>query len=209
MPKIIELVCTGNHGRSPVAELIAQYYLGEIGAFGEYKATSSGTSVDLIEKGQVPAKAMAGIIGIGKERELYSADELKEIDQAIRDGRDEILRQYFLRASDLFSKEEHDYRTEAIKYFGIEGVVKEKSEQTIVRPDAVAVLSMAESNNRQVQKIYNNSDCNPVINVLSRFATGNPDAALPDAFGKGKDEYFKTVELLREHVPMAIDRLIN
>jgi protein-tyrosine-phosphatase len=209
MAKIIEFVCTGNHGRSPVAELIALMYLRERGVIGEYVAASSGTAVDAIEKDEVPAKSMAKIVDIGKERELYSADELKEIDQAIRDGNDKVLRDYFWRAADTFSGEEHEYRAEALKHFGIEGVVKEKGEQTIARPDTAAVFSMAGSNNEQVQAIYEGSGYEPVIDVLSRFATGNPDAALPDAFGKGKEEYFRAVEVLREHVPMAIDRLIN
>ncbi len=43
--KVIEMVCTANHGRSPVAELIGRNYLREIGALGEYEAASSGTSV--------------------------------------------------------------------------------------------------------------------------------------------------------------------
>ena len=40
MPKIIEFVCTGNHGRSPVAELIALMYLKYNGMLGEYQAAS-------------------------------------------------------------------------------------------------------------------------------------------------------------------------
>ena len=209
MLKIIEFVCTANHGRSKPAKLIGGNYLVEIDADKEYKVTSSGTSVDDIQNNRVPVSSMIRIIGIGKQRALYSAYELKEIDQATRDGNGEVLRHFYNKAADRFKKEEHEHRTEALKHFGIEGVIEETQEQTIARPDTIAVFSMAESNNRQVLSIYEGSGYKPVIDVLSRFATGDKDAALPDVFGKSKAEYFKAVEVLLEHVPMAIDRLIN
>ena len=209
MVKIIEFACTGNKGRSPVCELGGNGYLIKIGADKEYRAESSGTYVDDIQNDTVPVASMIKIIETGKQRELYSPNELQQIDQAIRDGNDNILKPFYKRAVDIFAREEHKNRAEALKHFGIEGVVKEVGEQTIARPGTVAVLSMAESNNRQVQSIYDSSGYDPVIDVLSRFATGDPDAALPDAFGKGKEEYFGLVEVLLKQVPMAIDRLIN
>jgi protein-tyrosine-phosphatase len=207
MPKIIEFVCTGNSGRSKPAELKGISYLEEIGA-EEYRAESSGTSVDDIQNDRIPNAIMIRTIESGKQRALYSAGEIQEIEQAIRDGNDEAIRYFFGRAADKFQKEEHAYRAEALKHFGIEGVIG-KPEQTIARPDTIAVLSMAESNNKQVQAIYEGSGDEPVIDVLSRFATGNPEAALPNAFGKSKEEYFEVVEKIIEQVPMAIDRLIN
>lgn len=208
-PKIIETVCTGNHGRSPVAELIGRNYLREICAIGEYEAASSGTSVDAIKTSEVKTASMIRIIEIGKQREFYSPNELREIDDAIKEGDDAKLKHFYQITADIFEKEEHDNRAEALRYFGIEGVIKANSEQTIPKPDAIAVLSMAERNNDQVKIIYENSGYTPIIDVLSKFATGDRNAELPDAFGKPKDAYFEVVEALLEHVPMAIDRLIN
>ena len=204
MTKIIEFVCTGNSGRSKPAELNGIYHVGEIGLDKEYKVISSGTSVN----DRIPNAIMIRTIESGKQRALYSAAEVQEIDKAIRDGNDKILRNYFWRTADRFKQEEHTYRTEALKHFGIEGVIG-KPEQTIARPDTIAVLSMAESNNQQVKRIYSGSGYDPVIDVLSRFATGNPDAPeIPNAFGKNKEEYFKAIEVILEQVPMAIDRLV-
>jgi protein-tyrosine-phosphatase len=209
MVKIIEFVCTGNSGRSKPAELNGIYHVGEIGEDKEYKVTSSGTSVDDIQNDRIPNAIMIRTIKSGKQRALYSAAEVQEIDKAIRDGNDKVIRYFFGRAADRFKQEEHAYRAEALKHFGIEGVIG-KPEQTIARPDTIAVLSMAESNNQQVKRIYRGSGYDPVIDVLSRFATGNPDAPeIPNAFGKSKEDYFKAIEVILEHVPIAIDRLIN
>jgi protein-tyrosine-phosphatase len=56
--KLIEMVCTGNNGRSPVAELVGRNYLEEIGASDDYDTISSGTMVDKIGKGGFSNKAL-------------------------------------------------------------------------------------------------------------------------------------------------------
>jgi len=48
MTKVIETVCSGNNGRSPVMRLLAMRRLQETGASG-YSVDSSGTYVDKIE----------------------------------------------------------------------------------------------------------------------------------------------------------------
>jgi protein-tyrosine-phosphatase len=207
--KIIEMVCTANQGRSPAAELITRNYLRRIGALGEYEAASSGTLVDCIQNERFSDEYMINMIEAGKQRRLYFLMEMQEIEEAIRNGDSRTLKKYFWKTANTFSKEEHKHRAEALKYFGIKGIVKKTSEQTTVRPDMIAVLSMAESNNKKVQEIYDGSGYNPVIDVISRYATQNPEAGLPDAFGKGKEKYFKVIEVLLEHIPMAVDRLIE
>ena len=209
MTKKIEMVCTANHGRSPVAELIGRNYLREIGALGDYEASSSGTSVDDIEAGRFSDAVIVGTLELGKQRALYSPAELGQIEQAVKDGDNAPVYHLFMRAVETFQREEHAHRAEALVHFGLEGAIKDAGEQTIARPDTVAVLSMAASNNKKVQAVYDGSGYSPSIDVLSRFATGDADAALPDAFGKEKPVYFAAVEMLVEHVPMAIDRLVN
>ena len=209
MPKIIEMVCTANEGRSPPAELVGRNYLHEIDADEVYQVASSGSAVKAIQEGQLPDVVMFNIIEKAKGRNLYTSTELQDLEEAIRTGNGQAIRHYFQKAADQFQKEEHAYRAEALSYFGIEGKLKTKPEQTMANPDTIAVLSMAESNNIQVQTIYESSGYDPIIAVLPQFATGDPEAEIPDAFGFGKKEYFAAIEKILEFVPLAVDKLVE
>lgn len=214
---IIDFVCTGNHGRSPVAERIAKNYLNKIGADGAYGAISSGTSVDELLAGSEPIKTKIGVIELGKQNDVYKRTDIALIDIAIKNANEgrinemdkQVIDAFYETAKRFLNKEELEHRAEAMKHFGIEGALKGIQEQTIARPDALAVLSMAPSNNQKVIQIYAGSGYNPTIGILSAFATGNPNAQLPNTYGKGKEAYFKGIEVLMDHVPKAIDNLIK
>src|SRR3989338_4971733 len=83
--KLIEMVCTGNQGRSPVAELVAANYLRDIGA-DEYTAISSGTSVAAIKEHRVDVPFMIKVISVGKERGLYDPSQIQAYDDAVSRG---------------------------------------------------------------------------------------------------------------------------
>ena len=116
-PKLFEFVCTGNHGRSPVAELIARAYLK---AHTGYDSISSGTVSDQIEAGNVVAAGKIRVIRPGLERGIYDAAQRKAADEAIRSGNEEQLEVFYQMAIDIFAKEERDWRGEALKKFSIE-----------------------------------------------------------------------------------------
>ncbi|MFH1276044.1 MAG: hypothetical protein ABIH82_02955 [Candidatus Woesearchaeota archaeon] len=210
MTKLIEMVCTGNQGRSPVAELVANNYIREIGLQDEYQVISSGTMVDKIEAGDVSQGFMKHVVGIAQDRnDIYTPQQIAELDSALRAGNTEVLRRYFNKASDKFVKEERSDRKYVLPQLGIEGKVKHVQEQTVVRPDTVAVLSMAKSNDAQVRDLYADSSFSPVIDVLSKYATGVEGAEVPNAFGKGTETYVKAIITIKEQVPMAIDKVIE
>ncbi len=206
------MVCTGNQGRSPVAEVIARNYLLQQGVLGEYDAISSGTLVSAIKKGIIPSDFKVRLIAIARERgDIYSPVELHAIDEALRIGDEaamSAINSYYRRAEERFVVEERAYRAELLPKFGIKGV-KELQEQTIIQPDAIAIFSMAEYNNAQVQTIYAGRDDIPLIAVLSAYATGNPGSEIPNAFGLPEEHYLRGFERIIDEVPRALDKLLG
>jgi len=203
--KVIEFVCTANHGRSPVAELVALQYLRDLGADNEYTAASSGNAVDAIRTGDVPLSIKLDIIygALGREDVCTQLGfKPKEVEKAITDGDKTAIGDYFKQAQKFFWQEEHDHRAEAVEYFGLPGKLKEHSDQTIALPDRVAIYGMTESNKNGIVKIYEPSEFNPLIDVLKK-------EGVPDAFMKGKDVYLKAVEAIMDAVPNRIDESIE
>src|SRR3989344_8155634 len=209
MARLIEMVCTGNQGRSPVAELIARNHLKSIGAYGDYDSISSGTLVDTIESGNHTMGSMRLVIDIAAQRSLYSPEETRELEDALRQGNTPVVRKYFDNAIGLFDKEEVENRAEILPLLGIQGEVKTTRNQTVARPDTIAVFSIDKRNYTIVEGLYENSSYSPVIDVLSRYATGNPDAELKNTFGKGKEAYRKGVEQMLEEVSVVVNRVIG
>lgn len=209
MAKLIEMICTGNRGRSPVAELIARNHLKSVGAYGDYDSISSGTLVDTIESGDYTMESMKPIIDIALQRPLYSPDEIKELEEALRQGNTPVVRRYFDNALGLFDREEVENRAEVLPLLGIQGEIKSTRYQTVARPDTVAVFPIDRKNYSIVKELYEKSDYSPVVDVLSKYATGNPDAELKNTFGKGKEVYRKGVEQMLEEVPIAVNRVIG
>ena len=197
----IEFVCTANHGRSPVAALIASNYLKEIGA-DEYRAISSGSHVDVINSGDVSLDAMLHVINKAQERGIYkSHDELELLSAAMADAREDggalgTLKNFYQLAADIFFREEHQYRDQVLSSLGIEGELKQTQDQTIARPDTLAVFPMSEFNHQVAERIYCASDCRPqVIETLG----------ISDAFGRDINTYQGSIEELVIVVPQKID----
>lgn len=211
--KLIEFVCTANYGQSPVAELVANNHLRRLRA-ENYRAISSGTAVDELQGGELSRPLLMHSVEIAKQRGIYSASELQEIDEAVRTGNDEMLMPFYNRAARFFSLEQHEHRQAALQEFGIEGTVKSGQDQTIARRDSVAIFPLAARNTEQVKAIYREAtymgvDQQPIIDVLSRYATGDPTTEIPSAFGRGREAYFSAIARIVEDVPKALDRLLG
>ena len=207
--KLIEMVCTGNNGRSPVAELIVRNYLESVGATADYDSISSGTMVDMIKSGGFPIKVMSPIIDMAKGREVYTAKELARLDSALREGDAQTVEGYFNKAAKIFSEEEARERGLILGELGISGDVKNGKDQTIPRSDAIVVLPMDRKNYEGVLSIYQNSGFSPVISVMSVLATGNLNSEVANAFGQGSDVYRQRIEQLVDEVPKAVRKIIG
>src|SRR3989344_7327412 len=179
--KKIEGICTANHGRSPIFELKGNLYLREIGADKEYEAISSGSSVDDIADGLTPLKVMKRFV----ERALEKGDVYTKLDQdlaknALENEDEDVIKYYHNLAVDRFQAEEYVYRMEALVKFNIKGQPKKTHDQTIPRPDVIAIFPMADRNKQRVEKINESSGYNPIIEVLG----------IDEAFGKTRGDYF-------------------
>ncbi|TKJ17799.1 hypothetical protein CEE44_04705 [Candidatus Woesearchaeota archaeon B3_Woes] len=198
----IEFVCTANHGRSPVAALIASNYLKQIGA-DEYNAISSGSHVDAINRGEVSTDFMLHVIGIAQDRGMYSYDENELLSDVIADvdkGALDTLKGFYERASGIFVREEHQYRSEILPLLGIKGEIKQTQDQTIARPDTLGVYPMADSNHQAVDRIYGESEYRPkVIEPLG----------ISNAFGLSKEAYQGSIEEIVVKVPQKINELLG
>jgi hypothetical protein len=221
--KLIEFVCTANHGRSPVAELIAQAHLKKLGLDKKYRATSSGSSVDAIAANKTPDAVKMRFVKMAKERgDVYAPAALASYDDAIADPSSLAFDWLYQAAVKKFQDEEHGWRDEAVEAFGIEGVLKEHGEQTVVQHDASAVLSMAPSNNKQVRAIYEakgytedgqfhmqRPEHSLVVAVLPAYARNDLAAQNPDAFGVSRELYFQNVEAFQQDIPKAVEKILN
>lgn len=200
----IEFVCTANHGRSPVAAHIASNYLKQIGADEEYSAISSGSHVDAINRGEVSTGwFMLHVIGIAQDRGMYSYDENELLNDVIADvdkGALDTLKGFYERASGIFVREEHEYRSEILPLLGIRGEIKQTQNQTVARPDRLGVFPMAESNHQVVDRIYGESGYRPkVIEALG----------ISNAFGLDRKAYELCIEQIVDRVPKRINRLLS
>lgn len=212
--KLIEMVCAGNRGRSPVAELLANNRIRDIGASDDYGAISSGTNVDYTKRvmsgEETPSQEMVtAIIDMGRGREIYTPSQLQEIDEAFRNGREDVLVQYFKQASQRLMDDENSHRRKIIAEFGVEGEVKQTNDQTIARSDTVIVLAMDRKNLQNISSIYGERGYSPKIDTLSSYATKVAGSQVLNAFARGEDVYRETVEQLVKEVPMAVDRAIE
>ena len=214
--RIIETVCSANYGRSVPAELIGRAYLQSRGLDGILDTSSSGSNVNEFfapVKERSP-KAIQFTLGLALKRDdIFKPAEYQLAERILKGDVDpkspEALKLY-QQANEMIKHEEEERREIELRRFGVAGTPKTTHEQTRALPDRIAVLSMAPSNNDIVKKIYANSGYNPVMEVLSAYATRDPKAQLPNAFGaKDPQVYRETMAALVKQVPMAIDRLIS
>ena len=206
---LIEFVCTGNSGRSTVAELIANAYLKKNNKMPDIQAISSGSHVQALNVGKILYKAQVAIINKALNRDdIYNPGDITNIEKSLRHNDEtstNAILDFYQLACRRFTEEEHKFRAEALKYFSIDGIIKPEPEQTIAQPDRIAVLSMAGTNNQAVKKIYDGTGYHPVIDTLGHF-TGEEE--IPNAFGGTKEKYFTTIEAIINTVPKAIDQLL-
>lgn len=208
MKDCIEFVCTANVGRSPVAELIAADYLQKIGA--AFEAISSGSLVVMIQEGKLSIDRQIPFLQIALSRgDVYCTADAPKAEAALASRDEAEVSRLYRIAEARFHDEELMNREAALQHFGIHGKVKSHGDQTIVRRESALILPMAASNKTQVEGLYASSDYHPIIELLGVYATGDLSTGVPDAFGKGKAEYFQVVEAIRDFVPKAIDRFLS
>ena len=213
--KLIEIVCEGNFSRSKIVEAVGSQYIKELGLSEQYKMISSGINVGMSPKERIatiPISSMQQYIDLGKQRGIYSDKEVNSIDEALRNKDRANLKSYFLKSARIFEKEEIENKEEILVSFKINKKLKTAKTQTIPRKDVIAVLSTDKEINKIVEKLYEEVDYNPIIDVLGIFATGDSDAEIIDGgismYGS-KEVYSNIVRKSKEYIPLAINKIID
>lgn len=213
--KIIEMICKGNVGRSPVAELVARQYLQSTGAFEDYEVSSSGSIANLLLDRKITREMLANSMNLFSNTGLHdeSFDLLRE---AWRQEDAEKIKTYTARAIDFTIAAEIKKRDQILQELGVAGTAKKYPEQTRIR-DVDYIFAI----DRKVYAdltgcpngIYYNAQVKPQINVLSVFATGNQeekdsevDLTRPENVWQS---YREGLARIVEHTPLAMKKVIG
>ncbi|MBW2967856.1 hypothetical protein KY362_05200 [Candidatus Woesearchaeota archaeon] len=113
---LFEMVCTANHGRSPVAELVGRIYLVDRGVSGAYDTISSGSLADAIKARKVSPAARDRFVKLAMERgDVLTSGEVSAYQKAEKVGDHMKMDELYWKVADRFQHEEHEHRSEAMK----------------------------------------------------------------------------------------------
>lgn len=211
----IEFVCTGNLGRSPIAEAIAGCEFKKLKA--NYKVRSSGTKVDELARAARGKNIEEGLarklVSVGVGRKIYnsfSEDAARILGMSELGSYDsKQLQKFANQALVLFEPEEAKLRNEALHNCGIDAKLKSIREQTRGNPDSILVLGMDIGHVDEIFRIYNLYGLNPRADTLERYS-GFEQTGFKGAFGSGSlDAYISLVRRMQKCVASAIDRFMG
>lgn len=163
----IEFVCSGNKGRSPLAEAEARKYLGQEGLSDSVTLSSSGALVDFFRN-----------IDDEKLVQILRSNTKKLLERGIIDRQeaDEIM--YGKRAIDASRTVTHrlmenDERNRRIiveeRDLGAYLDFSRDPKQTVIMPKSELIFPMDGGNYRRIVDIYSSSDTNPRIELLGEI----------------------------------------
>lgn len=203
--KLIEMVCSGNNGRSPVMKLLAQRRLQETGN-NNYCIGSSGTYVNKINKLNFSRDEMIPTIKLALQRGIYEADERRALRCFLRFGEGELIT-YFQKALFTIMEQEQNYRTTMLITMGFNPNDVQPPKQTTAREEVVAVIAADEVNAQRAGEIYAQTEkgYTPLIATVSELA-GMPEI-LPVTDYFNFSVYREIIKQLAIQTPKAIDEV--
>ena len=209
------MICKGNVGRSPVAELVAKQYLQSTGALEDYEISSSGSIANLLLDRKISREMLANSMNLFSNTGLhdFSFDQLRE---AWKQEDEQIIRQYTAQVIDYTIAAEMKKRDGILRELGVFGTAKQFPEQTRVK-DVDYIFTI----DRKVYAdllgnpngIYCDVQKRPNIHVLSVFATNNEqekdsevDLSNPENIWKS---YREGLVRIVEHTPRTMKKVIG
>lgn len=197
----VEFACTGNGGRSPIAETEARDYISELGLDDRIEVYSSGTDADTLKN---------NILSLGKEELLpyiESAYQKGTFRGKMKDKAEEIISgnandDLYQAVMDYLTVDEETKRNTVLLEEGLtpKGPFHV---QTTDRSDTDIVLAMKKSNAEKASKIYKTNK--PEIYVITDFAEYN--GKMNDPYGGTLQDYRNTRDALKEVVRKSIDKI--
>ncbi len=199
--KIIEAVCNGNVGRSPLVEIIMRQQIEERGISDRYSVTSSGVRSDTAKANYTPEEARSFVEFF--RRIGWNDASVENLDQTLRQGNQDLV-PYIADLGKFAMGKEIGIRDRLLRERGIDpSLLKRTYDQTIATPDVSTILAVDRNCYSRAREIYQNSSHTPDIYVLSELATGE----------KGKEITFDveglTSETIGTHYEGIVDQIIN
>jgi len=150
----IEFICTGNNGRSPLAEAVANRVAMTLG-LSDLRISSSGTMVDPV--GDLKAMLLPYV-----KKAISKGIFRPELEGCL--GVDPVSVLYKMRAHEAGIRD--SYLWDSI---GLEDFLH-NPRQTVVRPQAQLILPIDKSNFDRVVRIYSDSEYRPKILTLGEYS---------------------------------------
>jgi len=200
----LEYVCTGNNGRSPMAETIARDYVARKGLENRVRISSSGTNHNqlFVQQRNDPAKLLV-LVELGLKNGLYK-DRIKSLAKKVAEG-NETEKNLLDECVNYLVKAEGIYRDMALLEIGL--TANGEYHQPTIPKDIQLILAMAKNNAQQVEQIYAESNVNPLITTVNEYAHLPGDVSNP--FCQLFPAYQKTRDALLIAVPRTIDRALE
>lgn len=154
---IVEAVCTGNNGRSPLVEAVAKRTLDILGV-RDINFISSGTLVNSIDYSTDVKPWLRPYIEKAVQKGLFDKGVMERFE---RDPKSVV--------EDL-TREEAEFREAYLTKSLGPGNYKHVPSKTIVRPDVDLILPVDISNLKRVKKLYEQAERIPQIETLGEFS---------------------------------------
>ncbi len=209
----IEYVCTGNNGRSPMAEAIAHDAIMNKGLADKVRVMSSGSGLhqSTMKTGEELAKQKLGMVKLALQNGIYqelwrklNAELVVAVDTIV--GYPEALEEYF----DYAVRVEGIFRDQALMEAGLVATGRYHQPTVAHLNDAErrVVLPMAASNVDQVRRIYGGFDAQPrVLTPLNEYAGMEGD--VPNPFCQLLPSYRQARDHLLVAVPKTVERAVR
>ena len=205
---VLDYVCTGNSGRSPLAEAIAWDEIAELGLEEKIVAISSGTNRAVMDGRGPPLRlqymVLERALNRNEELGLYDTREETKVKGLLKDKERttaeynqqgslyDLMWEYESRARSQFVEEEHAFRQRAAKEIGLRTRIKTDGQQTIASDKILHLYAMAASNELTAREIYGDSDVKhrPTFHKFS----------IENTFGLPYSDYRAMVDILQAKV---------
>ena len=200
---IIEVTCTGNNGRSAMAEAIGNHTTKKLNLEDVLSFISSGTRAGPEYEKILPYSEVVSILsrasshGLMKpaevDRERYKQDSDYRV--AIQDSVHMAFR--------IMRPIEAAFRDSALYNIGMR--YDGTRTQTVARDDVSVVLGMEQKHVDQIKKIYSASEHRPIISTITQYARYHGE--IPDSIGSTDPTvYFTIRDKLLELMPKVVTR---
>lgn len=206
----VEYVCTGNNGRSPMAEAIAKADVLMRGLEDQFEISSSGSGLSVVTRktGDDFKRQKLAIVKMGLDNGLYSgwsqgmAEEVQDQQLEAADFTLDFCFDYLIKAEAVFrdlTLSEVGLRADSVYH-----------KPTEAKGEANIILPMTEGNAEQVHGIYLGSSvgfAEPPVVPISKYAGLEGEVTNP--FCQLQPVYQQTRDDLMRIVPKTIDRALE